>query len=82
VAASKVASSAVRIQRAAQDRQAQEQARQMASDLKDNEKKRGGNYLPTDASKKLKQMPSKSHTMSECKGMIDTSRPVKQKRME
>ena len=54
----------------------------MASDLKDNEKKRGGNYLPTDASKKLKQMLSKSHTMSECKGMIGTSRPVKQKRME
>ena len=61
---------------------AQEQARQMASDLKDNEKKRGGNYLPTDASKKLKQVLSKSHTMSECKGMIGTSRPVKQKRME
>ena len=54
----------------------------MASDLKDNEKKRGGNYLPTDASKKLKQVLSKSHTMSECKGMIGTSRPVKQKRME
>ena len=54
----------------------------MASDLKDNEKKRGGNYLPTDASKKLKQVLSNSHTMSECKGMIGTSRPVKQKRME
>ena len=80
--AAKVVSSAVRIQRAAQDRQAQEQARQLASDLKDNEKKRGGNYLSTGASKKLKQMLSKSHTISECKGMIDTPRPVKQKRME
>lgn len=47
-------------------------------------KKRGGdrNRLDQTGAKKLKVLLSKGHSIEICKGMIDTSRPVKEKRME
>ena len=45
-------------------------------------KKRGGNSIAIGPVKKLKTALSKGHSIEKCKGIVDTSKPVKEARLK
>ena len=68
----------------AQDSQSQRPARPAVTNTSPmvDQKKRGGNNINKIAVKKLKVALSTGHTMNQCRGMIDTHKPVADARLK